>query len=130
MATKSAKPVQNSKPKAQQDSASLRAAFMRYLTQTLKTKTGAVQTAVVKRIFHLAVRDVPDVSLARINLALDYALPEMQPAYYVSVAEAVIGKMLDTRSRRNSNISGEGRVPIVMRESIQSVLAKVRRPLP
>ena len=100
---------------------------MRNLTQALKTKTGAVQTAAVKRIFYLAVRDLPDASLAQLNLRLDYEFRGMHPAYYVSVAEAVIGKMVSTHAR-NSTISSRTKEAVTMQTAIQSALAKVRRP--
>ena len=73
----------------------LRAVFYRNLTQALKTKTGAVQTQAVKRIFYLAVRDLPDEVLADLSLQLDYTPRGMTPAFYVNSAEALILKLVE-----------------------------------
>ena len=99
--------------------ASLRAAFMQHLTQALKTKTGAVQTQAVKRIFYLAVRDLPDEVLADLSLQLDYTPRGMQPAYYVSYAEAMIGQLI-LKQGRKGDISAS-KAPNTM----QAVLAKM-----
>jgi len=73
----------------------LRAVFYRNVMQALKTKTGAVQTAAVKRIFHLAVRDLPDAALASLSTQMDYAPRGMATAYYVNLAEGVVIKLLE-----------------------------------
>lgn len=73
----------------------LRRVFYRNVQQALKTKTGAVQTAAVKRIFHLAVLSLPDASLADLNRQLDYTPRGMTPAFYVNSAEALICKLVE-----------------------------------
>ena len=74
----------------------LRRVFYRNVQQALKTKTGAVQTAAVKRIFHLAVLSLPDASLADLNRQLDYTPRGMTPAFYVNSAESLICKLAES----------------------------------